>query len=74
MRNIFIPMQLRCARQRNKRTLHDVSNDTELSVSFLSDVERGSTMPSLKTLITLCDYYKITIDHVFSYFRGGDND
>lgn len=70
MKNIFIPMQLRCARQRNNKTLQDVSIELKMSLSFLSDIERGRTMPSLKTLIALCDYYNLHIDDVFVYFAG----
>jgi transcriptional regulator with XRE-family HTH domain len=72
MKNIFIPMQLRCARQRKKLTLAKVSADLEMSLSFLSDIERGSTLPSLKTLIALCDYYNLHIDDAFVYFCGGE--
>lgn len=68
MKNIFIPMQLRCARQRARKNLTDVSQDTGISVSFLSDIERGRTMPSLETLMKLCDYYNLHIDDVFCYF------
>jgi transcriptional regulator with XRE-family HTH domain len=67
MKNIFIPMQLRCARKRKGKTLRDVSEDLAMSLAFLSEVERGSTMPSLKTLINLCDYYGLHIDDVFVY-------
>jgi len=66
MKTIFIPMQFRCARQRAKKTLHDVSKDTGLSLSFLSDVEQGRTLPSLKTLLTLIDYYEMDIAHPFA--------
>lgn len=37
--------------------LKDVSNATHLSVSFLSDVERNRTSPSLETLKVLADYF-----------------
>lgn len=65
MTNTFIPMQLRVFRK--DKTLQEVSRDTGISVSFLSDIERGRTLPSLKSLITLCDYYGKHIDDVFCY-------
>lgn len=72
MRNIFIPMQLRCARQRKHKTLSEASSDLKLSVSFISEIERGCTMPSLKTLIEMSDYYDLRIDHFFSFFEDGE--
>jgi transcriptional regulator with XRE-family HTH domain len=71
MRNIFIPMQLRCARQRAKKTLRQVSDDLNISLSYLSEIERGCTIPSLKILIEMSDYYNLRIDHFFSFFAGG---
>ena len=67
MKNIFIPMQLRCARQRNKKTLKKVSDDLGMSLAFLSEIERGCVLPSIKTLTELCDYYNLHIDDVFVY-------
>jgi len=66
MKTIFIPMQFRCARQKIGKTLKDVSKDTGISLSFLSDVEQGRTLPSLKTLLTLIDYYEMEIDRPFA--------
>jgi len=43
-------------------TLTSVSEATGLSVSFLSDVERGRTKPSLDTLEKLARLYRISID------------
>lgn len=74
MKNIFVPMQLKCARQEKNLTLLKVSNDLEMSLSFLSDIERGRTLPSLKTLIKLCDYYDLHIDDVFVYALGDENE
>lgn len=42
-----------------KYTLAQVSEATKLSVSFLSDVERGRTKPSLDTLERLSRFYRI---------------
>lgn len=40
-------------------TLSEVSKRTNLSVSFLSDIERGRTNPSLATLNTLAKFYDV---------------
>lgn len=45
----------------NGLTLIDLSKDIGLSVSFLSDLERGQTQPSLETLKKLSSYYKISL-------------
>lgn len=47
-----------------KLTLSEVSEKTNLSVSFLSDVERGKTNPSLTTLETLARFYKVNISEL----------
>ena len=48
----------------NGRTLSDVSKETKLSVSFLSDLERGQTRPSYETLEKLADYYKVSLNEL----------
>ena len=64
-RNEFNPNQLKAWRKALGYKLKDVSEKTGISVSYLSDIERGRTYPSLKTLIALCDFYQISIMHVF---------
>lgn len=41
-------------------TLQKVFQDTGVSVSFLSDIERGHTKPSLETLQKLASYYQVS--------------
>ena len=48
-------------RHHYKKTLKTVSEGTGLSISFLSDMERGRTNPSLKTIITLAGYYDLEV-------------
>ena len=50
--------RLRILRKARKLTLLDVSNEVGLSVSFLSDIERDRTKPSLDTLEKLAIYYQ----------------
>jgi XRE family transcriptional regulator, regulator of sulfur utilization len=45
-------------------TLSEVSEKTKLSVSFLSDVERGRTNPSLDTLDTLAKFYEVNLSEL----------
>jgi len=53
--------------RRNKgEILKDTSEGTDLSVSYLSDVERGRTNPSLKTIETLANHFDITVTDLLS--------
>jgi transcriptional regulator with XRE-family HTH domain len=54
--------RLRAIRKQHKYTLADVGDGTGLSVSFLSDIERGRTQPSLDTLEKLATFYQLTIN------------
>lgn len=47
-------------------TLKATSEGTDLSVSYLSDIERGRTNPSLQTLETLANHYGITVTDLLS--------
>ena len=42
-------------------TLQEVFEGTEISVSFLSDMERGKTKPSLETLQKLATFYQVNL-------------
>jgi transcriptional regulator with XRE-family HTH domain len=42
-------------------TLKETSIKTELSVSYLSDIERGRTNPSLQTLETIASHFNISV-------------
>lgn len=54
--------KLRALRKSRGYTLADVGERAGLSVSFLSDVERGRTRPSLDTLQKLADCYQLSIN------------
>jgi XRE family transcriptional regulator, regulator of sulfur utilization len=55
---------LKVLRKNKNLTLSKVSDDTNISVSFLSDVERGRTNPSLDTLVRLANYYKVPVSEL----------
>jgi len=52
-----IAAEIKQARKTRGLTLDTVSKGTGLSVSYLSDIERGRTVPSVKTLRRLCAYH-----------------
>lgn len=53
--------RLRELRSERKLRLKDVSQVAEISVPYLSDLERGRTNPSLETLQTLAAAYEISV-------------
>jgi len=56
--------RLRQLRKANGWTLANVAARTGLSVSFLSDIERGRTSPSLDTLEKLAGVYGLPMSQV----------
>ncbi len=56
--------KLRVIRKQNAYTLAEVGNRTGLSVSFLSDIERGRTQPSLDTLEKLANCYQVPLSEL----------
>lgn len=53
--------RIRELRKSKGETLKTISDGTMLSVSYLSDIERGRTNPSLQTLESLAAYFGITV-------------
>ena len=56
--------ELRRLRKYQRLKLVEVSERTNLSVSFLSDIERGRTKPSLDTLEKLAACYQVSVNDV----------
>ncbi len=56
-------------KQKNNTKLRQVSMATKLSVSFLSDIERDRTLPSLKTCQKLVDQYGKNMSMLFAGVR-----
>lgn len=65
-----LPAQLRRLRKAHGMKLRDVDLKTGISVSFLSDVERGRTEPSLTTLRKLAACYGARIVVEIDGLRG----
>lgn len=61
---MHLSTKLRTLRITRKLTLAEVSQLTGLSVSFLSDVERGKTKASLDSLGKLATSYLLSIDEL----------
>ncbi len=62
--------RLREIRQQRGDTLLQVSRATGLSVSYLSDLERGRTNPSIETLEKLATHFKLDLAGVVANVDG----
>lgn len=69
MKYDYVGKRIREERLKYGLSLNDLAKATGLSPSFLSMLENGKTMPSLKVLDKLCTYFSI---HMASLFEGGD--
>ncbi len=54
-----IGYELKSCRHLVCATLKDTSKATNVSLSFICDIENGRTLPSIKTLIKLLRYYNV---------------
>lgn len=61
---------LKVMRESHEMTQREVSEKTGLSVSYVSDLERGRTLPSLKTLEKLAACYEMTLTIQFNGKEG----
>ena len=56
-----LPTRLRWLRKQKGMTLAELGGWCGASVSFLSDLERGRTMPSLEMLEAIAEVYGLTV-------------
>jgi transcriptional regulator with XRE-family HTH domain len=62
--------RLREIRQKRGATLLQVAEAVKLSVSYLSDLERGRAKPSLDTLERLAEFYEMSVADLVSGIEG----
>jgi len=62
---------LREKRRKLNLTLDEVATAAELTKSFLSDIERNQTSPSVASLVRLCEVLSLPIGDLFSPARSG---
>jgi XRE family transcriptional regulator, regulator of sulfur utilization len=67
-----IPVELRALRTAHRKTLAQLAEQTGLSLSFLSDVERGRTDPSLETLRKIAAAYGMELRVEFVWTAEND--
>ncbi len=58
--------RLKSARNSKKLTQFELAEKINISPNFLGDIERGIKLPSLSTLILLCNTLKISLDYLFA--------
>lgn len=61
--------RLRYLRQQAHWHLSYVAKSADITVSFLSDLERGRTLPSLETLERIAEVYGLTIGELLVNVR-----
>lgn len=65
-----IGAELRRLRKGQRLTLAEVGRETGLSVSFLSDLERGRVGASLETLENLATFYQVSLADILGDATG----
>ena len=60
-----ISERLKALRKQHGLKLREISKETGLSVSYISDIERGRTMPSLETCGKLAEVYGVSLSNLF---------
>lgn len=65
----FVGEVLRRHRQEQRRTLAEVAKDANVSVQYLSEVERGRKEPSSEILAAVCDSLGIALPDLLAEVR-----
>ncbi len=57
--------------ERNKRglTLEQLAEKTQRDWSYLSQIERGKNVPSIETLIRICEALNISLGNLFAFHK-----
>lgn len=63
---MLLGQRIRELRSLKGETLKETSTGTDLSVSYLSDIERGRTNPSLQTLETIATHFDISVNDLLA--------
>ena len=58
----MISVELKIARIRKKLSRSQVAKDTGITANKIANYENEVSIPSVKTLKTLADYYNVSID------------
>lgn len=70
MEHLF--QKIKYLRQKNNMTLKDLSERTGLSISFLSQIERGSASLAITSLKNIADAFNVGITYFFTDIEAHD--
>jgi transcriptional regulator with XRE-family HTH domain len=68
---VLLGVRLREIRKDREERLEDVSAAVGLAVSYLSDIERGTRLPSLAALLGLADHYGALVTDLLTVYPFG---
>jgi transcriptional regulator with XRE-family HTH domain len=69
---VTLGIRLKRVRERTGRSLREVARELGVSASFLSQMERGKSQPSVATLYSLSQLLNVSIDELFAEEDDGD--
>jgi transcriptional regulator with XRE-family HTH domain len=69
---VTLGIRLKRVRERSGRSLREVARELGVSASFLSQMERGKSQPSVATLYSLAQLLNVSIDELFAEEDAGD--
>ena len=61
---------LRKLREEKNMNIKEVANEVSLSVDRYGKYERGEREPDIETLITLANYYKVSLDYMCGRYEA----
>ena len=70
--DLAVGSRIRDLRREHKFSLETIADRTDLSIGFLSQIERGLSSPSLRVLATLADVLGVGIAALFGARPSGD--
>jgi transcriptional regulator with XRE-family HTH domain len=66
---VTLGVRLKGVRERSGKSLREVARQLGVSASFLSQMERGKSQPSVATLYSLAQFLEVSIDELFAADR-----
>jgi transcriptional regulator with XRE-family HTH domain len=69
---VTLGSRLKRVRERTGRSLREVARELGVSASFLSQMERGKSQPSVATLYSLSQLLNVSIDELFAEETTGE--
>lgn len=66
MNEKFVRQSITELRMRSGNSEYKLSYDLGHSKSYINNITRGKSMPTIKELISICDYFGITVEQFFA--------